>query len=53
MKKEFEKALADFRHAYFLLRNGCVKEDRQALFAQGLLGPAIERLERLGTKLPD
>jgi len=40
----YQFALAQLRHAYSQLHAGTVKDQRQ--FAEGLLGPAIEALER-------
>lgn len=40
----YQLALAQLRHAYAQLHAGTVKDQKQ--FAEGLLGPAIEALER-------
>ena len=44
MTMTYQFALAQLRHAYSQLHAGTVKDQRQ--FAEGLLGPAIEALER-------
>ncbi len=41
---QLEKAVADLRHAYHQLTDGVVKD--QAKFADGLIAPAIYRIEQ-------
>jgi hypothetical protein len=46
--KEFDIALANLRHAYHqMITVGCVHEEGLEEFARGLIGPSIERLERI------
>jgi hypothetical protein len=43
--KDLDIILAQLRHAYAQLIGGVVKDQSQ--FAKGLIGPAIEKLEKI------